>query len=90
MPMTPLVAPELFDRLIEYAKDIEQNKEGSSPQPLDFCDNFYAQFFQNRMKQEITGFKNADKESAVRLRLDCREQRETGNRTAHHMVRTIL
>jgi hypothetical protein len=68
MPVTPFVAPELFDRLIEYASEVERKKETSS-QPIDFCDNFFAQFFQNRMKQEITGFGSAAKESAVKLRL---------------------
>jgi hypothetical protein len=68
MPVTPFVAPELFDTLVEYAGEVERNKETSSA-PTNFCDNFYAQFFQNRMKQEITGFGNAAKESAVKLRL---------------------
>jgi hypothetical protein len=77
MPVTPFVAPELFDRLLEYASEVERNKEASST-PTDFCDNFYAQFFQNRMKQEITGFGNAAKESAVKLRLtmETREPKE--------------
>lgn len=73
MPVTPLVAPELFDRLIEYATEVERDKETSS-EPTDFCDNFYAQFFQNRMKVEITGFGNADKESVVKLRLKVEEK----------------
>ncbi len=67
-PPTPIIAPELFDKLIEYAGIVEDEKQTSS-EPTDFCDNFYAQFFQNRMKQEITGFGNADKEAAVKLRL---------------------
>lgn len=66
--MTPIVAPELFERLIEYASGVERDKETSS-EPTDFCDNFYAQFFQNRMNHEITGFGKAAKESAVKLRL---------------------
>jgi hypothetical protein len=68
MPVTPFVASELFDRLIEYTSVVERDKKTSS-EPTDFCDNFYAQFFQNRMKYEITGFGNADKESVVKLRL---------------------
>ena len=40
-----------------------------SSAPTNFCDNFYAQFFQNRMKQEITGCGKAGKESVVKLRL---------------------
>jgi hypothetical protein len=77
VPVTPFVAPELFERLVEYANEVQRNKEPSSA-PIDFCDNFYAQFFQNRMKQEITGFGNAAKESAVKLRLkvQARETRE--------------
>lgn len=68
MPVTPFVAPALFDGLVDYANEVERDKETSSA-PTDFCDNFYAQFFQNRMKQEITGFGNAAKETAVKLRL---------------------
>jgi hypothetical protein len=75
MPVTPFVAPELFDGLIEYSKEVEHDKETSSA-PTDFCDNFYAQFFQNRMKQEITGFGNAAKEMAIKLRLKTKESRE--------------
>jgi hypothetical protein len=68
MPVTTFVAPELFDSLVEYAGKVESDKEISSA-PTNFCDNFYAQFFQNRMKREITGFGNAAKESAVKLRI---------------------
>jgi hypothetical protein len=68
MPVTPIVATELFDKLIEYANEVESKKQTSS-EPTDFCDNFYAQFFQNRMKHEITGFGKADQESVVKLRL---------------------
>ncbi len=77
MPLTPIIAPELFDGLVVYANEVERDKETSSA-PTDFCDNFYAQFFQNRMKQEITGFGNAAKEEAVKLRLkvDTKESRE--------------
>jgi hypothetical protein len=77
MPVTPIVAPELFDRIAEYAGQVERDKETPSA-PSDFCDNFYAQFFQNRMKQQITGFGNAAKEAAVKLRLkvETKESRE--------------
>ncbi|HET6845150.1 MAG TPA: hypothetical protein VFK06_26205 [Candidatus Angelobacter sp.] len=76
MLVTPIVAPELFDRVVEYASAVERDKETSSA-PIDFCDNFYGQFFQNRMKQEITGFGNAAKESAVKLRIKV-EAKEKG------------
>jgi hypothetical protein len=77
MSVTPIVAPELFDIIVEYAGQVERDKEASSA-PTDFCDNFYAQFFQNRMKQPITGFGNAAKEAAVKLRLtvETRESHE--------------
>jgi len=68
MPVTPIVAPELFDKLIEYAGAVDRDKVASS-EPTDFCDNFYAQFFQNRMKYPVTGFGKADQESVVKLRL---------------------
>jgi hypothetical protein len=55
MPVTRFVAPELFDALIEYANELVDGKEPSSA-PTDFCDNFYLQFFQNRMRRQIIGF----------------------------------
>jgi hypothetical protein len=77
MPVTPIVAPELFDRLIEYTSGVERDNETSS-EPTDFCDNFYGQFFQNRMNHPVTGFGNADKETVVKLRLkvETKEPRE--------------
>ena len=59
--MTLPVAPELFDVLVEYAKEIEQGKVkparlASTSPALTFCDNFYAQFFQNVLGREITSF----------------------------------
>jgi len=68
MPATKLVEPALFDGLMQYATKVESDKKVSS-EPTLFCDNFYLQFFQNRMLHEITGFGKADKESAVKLRL---------------------
>lgn len=78
MRVTPIIAPELFDRLIDYAKDMEKTKEPSSQPPLDFCDAFFAQFFQNRMKQEIKGFGKKEKEAAIKLRhkADKKEKKE--------------
>jgi hypothetical protein len=44
MSVTPIVAPELFDTIVEYAGQVERDNKTSSA-PTDFCDNFYAQFF---------------------------------------------
>ena len=44
MSVTPIVAPELFDTIVEYAGQVGLDKKISSA-PTDFCDNFYAQFF---------------------------------------------
>ena len=73
--MTLPVAPELFDVLGSYTEDIEAGKITPTPKlastspALTFCENFYAQFFQNVAHQEITAFNNDTKKEAVRLRL---------------------
>ncbi|MGO9377802.1 MAG: nucleotidyltransferase domain-containing protein [Dissulfurispiraceae bacterium] len=74
-PTSPPVAPELFEILIQYAKDIEQGKvelssAGTISPALTFCENFYAQFFQNRMAQPIENINLKTKEAAIRLRLE--------------------
>jgi hypothetical protein len=73
--MTMPVAPELFDILLLYAKDItsgkvipSQSRASSSP-ALTFCENFYAQFFQNELGKEIQTFGSESKKDAIRLRL---------------------
>ena len=74
------VAPELFDVLIEYAGDMKLGKIkparslGSTSPALTFCENFYAQFFQNRLGTEIKQFTLVAKQSAIRLRLDIKEK----------------
>jgi hypothetical protein len=73
MPVTPIIAPELFDRLIEYTTGVERDKVTSS-EPTDFCDNFYGQFFQNRMNHPVSGFGNADKELEIKFRLKVEEK----------------
>ncbi len=73
--MTHPIAPELFDVLTDYTKDIEAGKIKETPTlastspALTFCENFYAQFFQNVAGREITGFNNDTKKEAVRIRL---------------------
>ncbi len=72
------VAPELFDVVIVYAKELEQGKlkperlVSTSP-ALTFCDNFYAQFFQNEIGKEITSFSPETKKLAVECRLQLKE-----------------
>jgi hypothetical protein len=74
------VAPELFDVLIQYAEDMKQGKikaapsVGSTSPALTFCENFYAQFFQNRLHTEIKQFTLMAKQSAIRLRLEIKDK----------------
>jgi hypothetical protein len=77
--MTLPVAPALFDLLSDYAKNIEQGKvelgfKGATSPALSFCENFYAQFFQNRMGQKIEHINDEAQKSAIRLRLELKEQ----------------
>jgi hypothetical protein len=71
----------LFDVLIAYAKGIEsgairptQSLAATSP-ALTFCENFYAQFFQNELREEIKGFNLENKRIAVRTRLALKARR---------------
>ena len=74
--MTPPVAAELFEVLGPYAADIESGavKPGSSSNStspaLTFCENFYAQFFQNYLHKEIKNMTLASKKLAIELRLE--------------------
>jgi hypothetical protein len=78
--MNPPVAPELFDVLSQYAKDIEQAKVkqtrylASTSPALTFCENFYAQFFQNRLGKVIERFSLEQKKAAVRIRLEIKDK----------------
>jgi hypothetical protein len=78
--MSAPVAPELFDIVTEYAKAIEQGKikptppMGSTDAALTFCQNFYLQFFQNRLNKAITTFTRAAKEDAIGILLDLKAQ----------------
>jgi hypothetical protein len=78
--MTLPVAPELFDVLTQYAKDIEQGNVqptpslGATSPALTFCENFYGQFFQNRLSQPIEHFDLGAKKTAVRLRLEVKDK----------------
>jgi len=73
------IAPELFDVLTEYANNIAQGKVKATPSlgatspALTFCENFYSQFFQNRLRKPIEHINLAAKQSAVRLRLELKE-----------------
>ena len=74
------VAPELFDILIEYAKKMKmgwikpQRSLAASSAALTFCENFYAQFFQNVLGTEIKHFGPSAKQAAVGLRLEAKEK----------------
>ena len=76
--MTLPVAPELFDVLLQCAKDAKKGKVksgGETSAALTFCEDFYAQFFQNRMRHQIERFDRAAKESAIRLRMEVKEKK---------------
>jgi hypothetical protein len=83
-PAAPLVAPELFDILTKYASEIAQGKvkatfgRGVTAPALTFCENFYVQFFQNRLKRPIQRINPAAKETAVRLRKELKAKKEDG------------
>lgn len=78
--MNPIVAPELMDIIIEYAAAITAGKIkpkpsiGSKSGALEFCENFYAQFFQNKLGKEIKRFDAAAKRDAIGLRLDAKQK----------------
>jgi len=78
--MNPIVAPELMDIIIHYAAAIKAGKVkpkpsvGSKSGALEFCENFYAQFFQNKLGKEIKRFDAAAKKDAIGLRLDCKQK----------------
>ncbi len=82
MPAAP-VEPSLFDLVIKWAEDIdtatdlERALRRSSPL-LTFCQNFFAQFFQNVLQQEITSFDMDAKRAAVRLRRGLGKSGDTG------------
>lgn len=73
--MTSPVSAGLFDILLAYANDITSGKvipsksRASTSPALTFCENFYAQFFQNELGSEIQTFGPESKKDAIRLRL---------------------
>jgi hypothetical protein len=68
------ISPDLFDLLLEYANEIEHGHiDFSKPLRdtavvLTFCQSFFAQFFENELRHEITSIDDAAKRTAVRLR----------------------
>jgi len=78
--MTFPVAPELFDVLTAYVDDIRAGKIKPTPSigdtspALTFCENFYAQFFQNRLQKPITTFTLQAKEDAIRILLSVKDK----------------
>jgi hypothetical protein len=78
--MNAPIAPELFDILLDYAAKIKAGKikpsrrVASTSPALTFCENFYAQFFQNVVGQEIKGFNSDNKKLAIRARLQMKEK----------------
>jgi len=88
MSVDAIIAPTLFDSINDYSRAIVRDKALPDDPPLTFCDNFYLQFFQNRLGHEITGYGKQSKESAVRLRDEV--TKKSGRAAAHHLVRTPL
>ena len=74
------VNPELFDILLKYVRQVERGKvdiesplQEASPL-LTFCENFFAQFFQNELKGKITSVDSAAKKQAVKIRRKLKER----------------
>lgn len=71
----PIIALRLFEMLTDYTKAIKKGEvalDATSP-ALNFCVNFYAQFFQNRLGRPIEHFDRAAKEAAVGILLAQKE-----------------
>jgi hypothetical protein len=74
----PPIQLALFDVLVDYAQKVERGELkaiAATPHALVFCENFYAQFFQNVVGQEIKGFNLENKKLAVRARLVLKKKR---------------
>ncbi len=82
--MSEPVTGRLFEVLARYAADMKAGRIkpkpalGATSPALTFCENFYAQFFQNGLNKEIRQFNNAAKEAAIRLRLELRVNERQG------------
>ena len=74
------VRPRLFEILGKYARDlgrgrIKPGRLTDASDALVFCQNFYAQFFQNELGHEIKAITQDAKGEAVRLRLQLKRKR---------------
>src|SRR5262245_52712458 len=68
----------LFDVLVEYAQKVQRGElkaADATSFALVFCENFYAQFFQNVVQLEIKGFNLPNKKLAVGARLALKKKR---------------
>jgi len=80
--VTPLVEPRLFGILTNYVNEIARGevkatpRRGATSPALTFCENFYAQFFQNRLKRPIQRIDSDAKKKAVGLRLELKDKNE--------------
>lgn len=69
------ISPELFESVHEYSELLESGQAFSAknvvPQTspiISFTENAFAQFFENEVRSEITGFDEKFKQRAVRAR----------------------
>lgn len=91
--MTKLpVSPELFQIVTDYSSALKAGKiDPKNPLKrttpiIEFCQNFFLQFFENELGHEITGVGNDAKRLAVRLRLEAEKSErpeETRRLIAH-------
>lgn len=79
-PLEHVVSPALFDLVDEYVEQLESGTgltgkvvPGTSP-IITFSENAFAQFFQNEVGVEITGFDFRDKRKSARLRYSKKSQ----------------
>lgn len=76
--MIPPIEITLFDVLVAYAQQVQRrelNAVAATAFAITFCENFYAQFFQNVVQVEIKGFNRENKQLAVRARLALKKKR---------------
>jgi len=68
---------ELFDQVIDFASTLQPDDGPeamkNAPDLLNFCENLYAQFCQNALHFQITGFDSRNKAIVIAYRLESRE-----------------
>jgi hypothetical protein len=80
------IAIELFDRIEEYADELQEKAEdeepalGSGTSIIVFCENFFAQFFRSFLGIRITGMSSRSKMVAARQRRNLSAEKHQATR----------